>query len=369
MATIEKRTRKTGTFYRVRIRVQGLPEIQKSFTRRTDAKIWAEKTQAAIRNGEYRQVSKSAKGYTLANVIERYRDDILPDKAVSTQRAQQSYLKFWEAAIGGYALTYLTPELINDKLKALAKAGDTRRVQSDDKSVKPKSRKTLKLYRDNLAQLLKYAKQWGWITDDPLQGVNRYAKIKNERDRYLLDDERKALLDACKSSPNDQLYPVVVFALSTGARKGEILSLTLDDLHLNRDTAVLRNTKNGETRAVAVVHHLHDVLTEQVDKAERLHDELDSPSNKRWLFPRSDGQAPIDIRKAWENARDAAGIKDFRFHDLRHSTASYLAMSGASQMEIAEVLGHKTLQMVKRYAHLSESHVKGLVTELNKKIF
>ncbi|WP_169546455.1 tyrosine-type recombinase/integrase [Sneathiella aquimaris] len=369
MATIEKRTRKTGTFYRVRIRVQGLPEVQKSFTRRTDAKIWAEQTQAAIRNGEFRQISKSAKGFKLTDVIDRYREDILPDKAVSTQRAQQSYLSFWQKSLGQYGLAFLTPELINEKLKALAKAGDTRSHVETDAPRKPKSRKTLKLYRDNLAQLLKYARHWGWMADDPLQGVNRYAKIRNERDRYLLDDERDALLAACKSSPNKQLYPIVVFALSTGARKSEILNLKLDDLHLGRDTAILRDTKNGETRAVSVVHHLHELLTEQADFAERLHDEMDTPSNRRWLFPRNDAQAPIDIRKAWENARNEAGITDFRFHDLRHSTASYLAMSGASQMEIAEVLGHKTLQMVKRYAHLSESHVKGLVTDLNKKLF
>jgi len=60
---------------------------------------------------------------------------------------------------------------------------------------------------------------------------------------------------------------------------------------------------------------------------------------------------------------------DFRFHDLRHSTASYLAMNGASQLEIAEVLGHRTLQMVRRYAHLSESHVKGLIEKLDDDIF
>jgi integrase len=83
------------------------------------------------------------------------------------------------------------------------------------------------------------------------------------------------------------------------------------------------------------------------------------------LFPRRDGQGPIDIRKAWENARNAAGLKDFRFHDLRHSTASYLAMNGASLVEIAEVLGHRTLQMVRRYAHLSESHVKDVVGRMN----
>ena len=88
-----------------------------------------------------------------------------------------------------------------------------------------------------------------------------------------------------------------------------------------------------------------------------------------YLFPRSDGKGPIDIRKAWENAREKAGIIDFRFHDLRHSAASYLAMNGAGQLEIAEVLGHKTLQMVKRYSHLSEDHTRDVVEKMNDKIF
>lgn len=95
-----------------------------------------------------------------------------------------------------------------------------------------------------------------------------------------------------------------------------------------------------------------------------------SPSRcTRSLFPRPDGLAPTDVRKAWENARDAAQLENFQFHDLRQSTASYLAMSGASQVEIAQVLGHRTLQMVRRYAHLSESHVKELVKSLNEGMF
>ena len=64
-----------------------------------------------------------------------------------------------------------------------------------------------------------------------------------------------------------------------------------------------------------------------------------------------------------------AGIDDFRFHDLRHSCASYLAMNGATESEIAAILGHKTLQMVKRYAHLSESHISSVVSAMNSKIF
>ena len=76
-----------------------------------------------------------------------------------------------------------------------------------------------------------------------------------------------------------------------------------------------------------------------------------------------------DIQTAWENALKRAEIEDFRFHDLRHSAASYLAMNGASIAEIAEVLGHKTLQMVKRYAHLSEAHTAKVVQSMNERIF
>ena len=77
----------------------------------------------------------------------------------------------------------------------------------------------------------------------------------------------------------------------------------------------------------------------------------------------------MSIREAWTFAVQRAGITNFRFHDLRHSAASYLAMGGASLAEIAEVLGHKTLQMTKRYTHLTESHTRGVVERMNQAIF
>jgi integrase len=77
----------------------------------------------------------------------------------------------------------------------------------------------------------------------------------------------------------------------------------------------------------------------------------------------------MDIRYAWYQALKQAGIADFRFHDLRHSTASYLAMNGASLVEIAEVLGHKTLSMVQRYAHLSEGHTRSVLDRMTRAIF
>ena len=233
---------------------------------------------------------------------------------------------------------------------------------------KPKSRKTVKLYRDNLETMLKHAQHWGWLgNSNPMDGVTRITKANQERVRFLDDDERKALLTACRDSPNQQLFPIVIFALCTGARLNEILKLTLKDLDLQRQVAILRETKNKETRKAPIVNYLKNVLEAHLEWREEFVKEM--PDGSRFLFPRKDGRAPIDIRKAWENARDKAGIIDFRFHDLRHSAASYLAMNGASQLEIAEVLGHKTLQMVKRYSHLSEDHTRQVVEKMAGKIF
>ena len=88
------------------------------------------------------------------------------------------------------------------------------------------------------------------------------------------------------------------------------------------------------------------------------------------VFPSPNNPArSICIRTAWETAIKKADIVNFRFHDLRHSTASYLAMNGASLVEIAEILGHKTLQMAKRYSHLSEDHKTMVLERMNMKVF
>jgi len=374
MATIEKRERKTGTVYMADVRIRGFPRQKKTFKRLTDARIWAQQTEAAIRSGEFKNVLKTAKKKTLQDVIDRYRADVLPHKAESTRRAEELILRRWEARLGVYTLSYIDAELVNRQLRELAEEPDQRvkahgGLDAGNGKPRQKSRKTMKHFRDLLALLFKYARKWDWMGSDPMQGVDPITKLRNERTRFLDEDERTVLLQACKESRNRQLYPIVVFALSTGARKGEILGLTLDDVDLNRGVAIFRNTKNGDTRPAPLVGHLREVLKKQVKWVKEKYKVAEEKPPKRWLFPSRDGQKPIDIRAPWEKARDQAGIVDFRFHDLRHSTASYLAMSGASQLEIAEVLGHRTLQMVKRYSHLSESHVKGLLTRLNESLF
>jgi integrase len=188
----------------------------------------------------------------------------------------------------------------------------------------------------------------------------RKLKLPRGRVRFLSDEERTGLLHVCRGSHNPYLYTVVVLALSTGARKGELLSLRWSDVDLKRRVLTFRETKNGETRSVPLTGNGFAVIAQHF-KVRR----LDTPL----VFPDRTGMRPLGIRGAFDNAVERSGIADFHFHDLRHTFASYLAMNGASLLEIAEVLGHKTLAMVKRYAHLSEAHTRGVVERMNRAVF
>ena len=140
----------------------------------------------------------------------------------------------------------------------------------------------------------------------------------------------------------------------------ELLTLTWPAVDLRRGRLILHDTKNRERRAVPLVGHARE-LVQQLAQVRR----QDAP----FLFPRPDGRKPLRLEYAWQRARQQAELPDFRFHDLRHSTASYLAMNGASLMDIAVMLGHKTLDMVRRYAHLTDAHVDSVVRKMNAKIF
>jgi len=202
--------------------------------------------------------------------------------------------------------------------------------------------------------------EWEWLDSNPMAKVKK-PTLPRPRVRFLNDTERNKLLLACKASPCSYLYPVVVMALSTGARYSEIMNLRWRDIDMKRGVARLEQTKNGERRSLPLVAAAFDEVL-------RLH-HTSKAAPSDYLFPRSDGLAPMEIRKHWEAALKSAEITDFRFHDLRHTAASYLAMNGATLAEIAEVLGHKTLQMVKRYAHLSDLHVASVVERMNRAIF
>lgn len=353
MANIEKRTSQDGeNSYRVKVRLKGFPVQTATFERITDAKKWAQQTESAIREGRYFKTSE-AKRHTLADLIDRYCRDVLPTKPKCACN-QVKQLGWWKDEIGSHSLADVTPAMIaqcRDKLTgAITRRG------------KPRSPATVNRYMAALSVAFTTAvKEWGWLDDTPMRKVTKGRESRG-RVRFLSDDERLRLMKACKESRNVFLYPVVILALSTGMRQAEVMGLTWDDVDLKKGRAILHETKNGERRAVSIASHALEVLTE-FSKLRRIDSKL--------LFPAKEirTQKPMDLRTPWETAVKKAELEDFHFHDLRHTTASYLAMNGASLAEIAEVLGHKTLAMVKRYAHLTEGHTARVVESMNTKIF
>ena len=176
----------------------------------------------------------------------------------------------------------------------------------------------------------------------PTRGVER-VPANNLRVRYLDAEERARLLAVCRVSPWSRLYVLVLMAITTGARRGELLALRWRDLDLARRTAAVPTSKNGEPRTLILTA---PVITELERIRGRRPEDFVFPSERR-------PGRPMGIASAFRRALTLARIENFRFHDLRHTCASYLAQNGASLLEIADTLGHRQLAMVRRYAHLS----------------
>ena len=351
MANIEKRTTQDGkTSYRVKIRLKGFPTQSATFERLTDARKWVQQTETAIREGRHFKTSE-AKRHTLTEAINRYIADVIPTKPKNSVN-QIGQLKWWNENLGDYSLADITPALIAQFRDILAKSPSQR---GDSRSPA-----TVNRYLAVLSHLFTMAiKEWGWVEDNPLSKVTK-PKESRGRVRFLSDEERVSFLSECKKSESQYLYTAVVLALSTGGRRMEILGLTWKDVDFNRGVITLHETKNGERRILPLAGHALELI-QQLAKIRHV--------NCNLVFPGKNLKTPIDLRTPFENALKRAEITDFRWHDLRHSCASYLAMNGASLAEIAEILGHKTLQMVKRYAHLSEAHTTKVVARMNEAIF
>ncbi len=305
----------------------------------------------AIREGRYFSTSEAQKR-TLAELIDRYIEEVVPAtrKTVQDQRNLTAHLRWWSQRLGSYTLAKITPAMIAQQRDRLAR---------DSLSGRAIAPATVNRYLQAISHAFTVAvREWGWIENSPVPRVRRLKEPRG-RVRFLSDDERWRLLDACRESDEPRLYPLVLLAVSTGARSGELRSLRWPDIDLERGMAVLHHTKNGERRAIPLAGPALEEM-KQRSKVRRIDTDL--------VFANALGNTPFP-RKPWQRALQAAEIEDFRFHDLRHSAASYLAMSGATLAELAEILGHKTLAMVKRYAHLTEQHTSRVVARMNERIF
>ncbi len=342
MATIRKRDGAKGTRYQALVRLDGVVRTS-TFRTKSEAKVWAARAEAAITEGKHVPTVES-KRRTVQDLLERYKNSVIPLKR--DQRNPERYADFWIEKIGDRKLFKLSRATL---------------VAVRDELAEERAPSTVNRYLALMSHACTMAeREWEWMTENPMRKVGR-LKESTGRVRYLSDAERGKLLTAARDSEHPHLYAIVLLALTSGARKSEILELRWTDIDLVEGRAILQKTKNRDRRTLTLVAQVVEELR-NIQKVRRIDDGrvFANPDTKRSI--------QNSFETNWRKARAEAGLKDFRFHDLRHSCASYLAMNGATLAEIAAVLGHKTLAMVKRYSHLSDEHVTDVVERTALKV-
>lgn len=193
------------------------------------------------------------------------------------------------------------------------------------------------------------------VEENPVCKV-KFFREENKRLVFLEEDEIHKFLDAC---PN-YLEPIVVIAIYTGMRRGEILNLKWRDIDIKRELIHVLDTKNGEKKEIPMN-----------DEVKRIFIKTPRHKGSDYIFYNSNGKPYKDIRSAFKKALKKSGVKKedgFRFHDLRHTFASHLVMNGVDLNTVSKLLGHKSIQMTLRYANLSPKHKKRAVDILGKKL-
>lgn len=285
---------------------------------------------------------------TVADAIERYMAQYAGRDPSRTTR-----LKAWQIMLGEVTLDHVDADLLHvarEELRAappLYFAGKDHRGEPIFKAKrKPRTGASVNRYFQALSAVFTWAIEQrlapkGWR--HPCRGI-RALPDAQARVRFLDEAERTRLFEQCRASQYPRLYALALMAMKTGARRGELLSLRWRDVDLDQCVALLGRTKNGDRRSLVL-------LVDVVEALRPFH----SSDGARFVFGsvRTKYQTPASIDSAWRDAVARAKVRDFRFHDLRHCCASYLAQAGTPLHVIAEVLGHRKLDMARRYSHLT----------------
>jgi integrase len=237
---------------------------------------------------------------------------------------------------------------------------DTDLVESFRRSRHAEGVKPATINRDHalLRRMLNVAADWGLLPQRPLLRVKGLKEAPREF-RPPQGEELEKLLAACATSRNKDLKDLAMTALFTGMRRGEILHLQWGDIDFVRNEVRVvsresHQTKNNRSRSVP----LHARLKETLQKRKRRED-------SEYVFPGPDGKPLGDIKHGWDTARKKAGMAKFRFHDLRHTFASFLVMNNEDLRTVQDLMGHQSLTMVQRYSHLSPEHRQGAIQRLD----
>jgi integrase len=256
------------------------------------------------------------------------------NKALSSYERDITSMVHLAPFFGGRYLFDVTPELI-EKYKVA-------RLQKVQPAAVNRELACLKhMYTKAIA--------WGYVKVNPAKSV-KLLKEPPGRLRYLKPDEIENLLASCPR----HIRPVVLTAINTGMRRGEIFNLKWRDLDLENRKLTVVNAKNNESRVIPINQTLYEEFRALLKEA-----------NGEYVFSRRNAEPLKDIRTGFAAALTKAKIKDFRFHDLRHTFGSHLVMQGVNLRTVQQLMGHKDIKMTMRYSHLSPEHVQQAVEKLD----
>lgn len=330
MPTIQKRkNRDRSASYVATVRIRPYRPASKSFPSRAEAEAWADalerKLKAQRKEGGVREDVTSL---TVAGLAKEFLKD--PETMrLKYANDLERLLDWWTGHYGAeriLQLNVLTLREARDKLRHTGKAPAT-----------------VNRHLSALRSCWNWGRASGLVPQDKLWPSRLMLTEPKGRTRYLNDEELAALLKAANAD-SPLMAAAVKVALATGVRKSELLRLTWADVDLDKQRVTVLESKNGETRAV----YLPQAATEALRALKR------APVVGKHVFTLESGD-PLDrnnLENRWRAVRKEAKLRDFRWHDLRHSCASWLAQQGASLLEIGSVLGHKSPVVTKRYAHL-----------------
>ncbi len=254
------------------VRRKGRPLVSQTFPNKTLAKEWAKKVEGEIASTRFLRRIEEEK-HTLSEAIDRFIAENLSELSEQEQKSRRTHLNWWRDRLGSLSLAAVTPAAITEARAALLD-----RV----------SGATSNRYLAALSAVLTLAeKEWEWLSRNPVSKVRRRAESRG-RVRFLSDDERKRLLKACEASHDRRLHPLVLFALTTGARQGELLGLRWEDVDLENARARLQKTKNKDRRSISFPGSAGEVLREMAK----------APHDSGYLFANGDG-LPTFSKKPW----------------------------------------------------------------------
>jgi integrase len=312
--------RKHGRSWQARVRRRGYPDEVKSFPSKAEAERWARAIEGEMDRGEF--VSRTeTEQTTFGEIIQRYMDAITPKKR------------------GYVAEAFRLKATLRHRIAKLSMANLTPQAVADYRDDRLRACKANTVIRDLavMSSIINHARrEWGIVIQNPVEMI-RKPTMPPGRDRILSESEEARLLQELEpiGRRNRLMQPLVIVAIETAMRRGEILGLHREHVHLDRRIAFLPITKNGQARYVPLSSRAAEIIRTLPD----------SPDGR--LFPITVAAMEASFLKAVRRA----GLSGLHFHDLRHTAASRMAKKLPNVIELASVTGHTSLQMLKRYYH------------------